>query len=145
MKRAQQGFTLIELMIVVAIIGILAAIAIPAYSDYTKKAQAGEAFSLIDGLKTAAGEYYHENGNFTNFATANLGNATLTGKYADISVGNHTATNLELLGTLSRGAYASANRTVAVTTSNGAHYTCSATPSTGTNLENTYRPKACTP
>ena len=52
MKRIQQGFTLIELMIVVAIIGILAAIAIPAYSDYTAKAQAAEAYTLMDGLKT---------------------------------------------------------------------------------------------
>lgn len=48
----QQGFTLIELMIVVAIIGILAAVGIPAYSDYTAKAQASEAFTLLDGLKT---------------------------------------------------------------------------------------------
>ena len=47
-----QGFTLIELMIVVAIIGILAAIAIPAYSDYTAKAQAAEIFTLLDGAKT---------------------------------------------------------------------------------------------
>jgi type IV pilus assembly protein PilA len=52
MKRIQQGFTLIELMIVVAIIGILAAIAIPAYSDYTAKSQAAEAYALLDGLKT---------------------------------------------------------------------------------------------
>jgi type IV pilus assembly protein PilA len=52
MKKVQQGFTLIELMIVVAIIGILAAIAIPAYQDYTAKAQSSEAFSLLDGLKT---------------------------------------------------------------------------------------------
>ena len=51
--NAQKGFTLIELMIVVAIIGILAAIALPAYQDYIARAQASEAFTLADGLKTS--------------------------------------------------------------------------------------------
>lgn len=55
-KQIQQGFTLIELMIVVAIIGILAAVAIPAYQDYTAKAQASEGFTLVSGLKTPIAE-----------------------------------------------------------------------------------------
>ena len=56
MKRIQKGFTLIELMIVVAIIGILAAVAIPAYQDYTAKAQSSEAFVLLSGLKHPVAE-----------------------------------------------------------------------------------------
>ena len=60
MKKIQQGFTLIELMIVVAIIGILAAVAIPAYSDYTARAQASEAFVLLDGLKTPIAQQLSE-------------------------------------------------------------------------------------
>ncbi|MFC3531682.1 pilin [Vogesella facilis] len=64
MKRAQQGFTLIELMIVVAIIGILAAIAIPAYQDYTKRAHVSEGLQLAGAAKTAIAEYYSSNNVF---------------------------------------------------------------------------------
>ena len=62
MQKEQQGFTLIELMIVVAIIGILAAIAIPAYQDYTIRAQISEGLTLSAGAKTAVSEYYVEHG-----------------------------------------------------------------------------------
>ena len=62
MKKVQQGFTLIELMIVVAIIGILAAIAIPAYQDYTKRTHVSEGMSLAGAAKTAVAEYYASEG-----------------------------------------------------------------------------------
>ena len=64
MQKVQQGFTLIELMIVVAIIGILAAIAIPAYQDYTIRSQVSEGLSLAAGSKTAVGEYFTDRGSF---------------------------------------------------------------------------------
>ena len=60
--KKQQGFTLIELMIVVAIIGILAAIAIPAYQDYTIRAQVSEGLNLSGGAKAAVTEYYQDRG-----------------------------------------------------------------------------------
>ncbi|RXZ44601.1 pilin [Crenobacter cavernae] len=64
MKKVQQGFTLIELMIVVAIIGILAAIAIPAYQDYTKRAHVSEGLTLASSAKTAVTEYYATKGSW---------------------------------------------------------------------------------
>ncbi|MEM6512414.1 MAG: pilin [Pseudomonadota bacterium] len=93
--KKQQGFTLIELMIVVAIIGILAAIAIPAYQDYTIRAQISEGLSLAGGAKTAIAEFYQDSGNFpsTN-AQAGISNATdIQGKYvASVTVANGVIT-----------------------------------------------------
>ncbi|MFT6219221.1 MAG: type IV pilus assembly protein PilA [Cycloclasticus pugetii] len=75
----QKGFTLIELMIVVAIIGILAALAIPAYQDYTIKSRVSEGASLSGSYKTAMEVYWSENGTLADAFTASstLGNASL--------------------------------------------------------------------
>lgn len=68
LKTVQKGFTLIELMIVIAIIGILAAIAIPAYQNYTIRSQVSEGLSLADGWKTSISEFYAQHGAFPNGA-----------------------------------------------------------------------------
>ena len=83
MKKLQKGFTLIELMIVVAIIGILAAIAIPAYQDYTIRSQVSEGMVLASGAKTAVSEFYQQRGDFPgNNASAGLAAAAdISGQY----------------------------------------------------------------
>ncbi len=83
MKNMQKGFTLIELMIVVAIIAILAAIAIPAYQDYLIRSQVSEGAVLSDGAKTAVAEFYSNKGHFPlNNESAGLAPAaSIAGKY----------------------------------------------------------------
>ena len=93
MKKIQSGFTLIELMIVVAIIGILAAVAIPQYQNYVARTQMSEALSLASGSKVALAEYFQSNGVFPgDNATAGIGvSTTIKGKYVtSVTVGTTT-------------------------------------------------------
>ncbi len=81
-KQAQAGFTLIELMIVVSIIGILATLAIPAYQDYVARAQMSEALVLADGLKMPVSEIFAQEGSCQANGAGGIGAAnTITGKY----------------------------------------------------------------
>ena len=96
-KQIQKGFTLIELMIVVAIIGILAAIAIPAYQNYTIRSQITEGLTLAGGWKAAIAEYYAQNGAFPTCSSTTGGAGCIaaagatTGKYVSSVVVGPTA------------------------------------------------------
>jgi type IV pilus assembly protein PilA len=144
MKQLQKGFTLIELMIVVAIIGILAAVAIPAYQDYIARSQVGEAVNLLAGGKTPLAEYYADKGQWPLYATSVMGNTT--GKYTStiaITFGDGaTAQNLVLTATMKAAGSvnkAIAGGTVTLETNDGGKiWTCKV----GT-LQAKYVPGAC--
>ncbi|HGT4357218.1 TPA: pilin [Neisseria gonorrhoeae] len=95
MNTLQKGFTLIELMIVIAIVGILAAVALPAYQDYTARAQVSEAILLAEGQKSAVTEYYLNNGKWpeNNDKAGVASSSSIKGKYVEsVTVANGVVT-----------------------------------------------------
>ena len=143
--KKQQGFTLIELMIVVAIIGILAAIAIPAYQDYTIRAQVSEGLSLAGGAKAAISEYTMDKGTFpTTNLEAGIESvaANINGKYVtSVTVANgridvlynQTDTHNILAG--------STLNLSPVTNAGSIEWVCQST--TGTTIKDKHLPSAC--
>jgi len=145
MTKLQKGFTLIELMIVVAIIGILAAIAIPAYQDYTIRAQVSEGLNLSAGAKAAVSEYYMDRGTFpTDNTIAGLSvNTTIAGNYVQrVTVVNGVIT-VTYANTGSQTANAAINGATLqlspATTAGAINWTCSA----GLVLVDKWLPAAC--
>jgi type IV pilus assembly protein PilA len=138
----EKGFTLIELMIVVAIIGILAAIAIPAYQDYIARAQVTEAVYLIQSGKTPFVDFYGDRGSWPATASDVMG--TTAGKYVSsisITTGAGTTGNLVLTALLKsvgvNNAITGGSLTLS-TTDGGRSWSC-----TGGDISSKYRPASC--
>jgi type IV pilus assembly protein PilA len=145
MKRLQQGFTLIELMIVVAIIGILAAVAIPAYQDYIARAQVSEAVSLLSAGKAAMAEHYVDHGYWPSSASEVMGSTT--GKYtATVAILSSSTTGSLALEATMKSTQVNAqitSRTVLLTTTDGGKiWNCTSVGSTSA-LSGKFLPSAC--
>ncbi|HZF25248.1 MAG TPA: pilin [Steroidobacteraceae bacterium] len=161
LKQVQKGFTLIELMIVVAIIGILAAIAIPAYQDYTIRAQVTEGLNLAGAAKAAIAESYANTGVWpADLTAAGMDNATPPqGKYVGsvtVATGVITVTyalqaNTQITGannTLTLIPGVSKNQDVVwrcSTAATVANVTYAAAAPAASDVLPKYRPKACRP
>ena len=154
MKKIQKGFTLIELMIVVAIIAILAAIAIPAYQDYAIRAQVSEGLTLADGAKTAVAEFYTNKGTLpASNQTAGVATAaSIGGSYTQsVTVGTGGIITVKYGSTgASNGFGTKANsnldqKTVSlspITKAGSVSWTCKAGV-TGTAVVSKYLPSSC--
>jgi prepilin-type N-terminal cleavage/methylation domain-containing protein len=86
--RSKGGFTLIELMIVVAIVGVLAALAVPAYIDYTRRARTSEVLTVFDAIAQGASEYHASMGFFPNQSYGCVNLASFSNYYADVTLIN---------------------------------------------------------
>ena len=147
MKKVQQGFTLIELMIVVAIIGILAAVAIPAYQDYTIRAKVTEGLGLAGAAKTAVAETYSSKGAApTNNASAGLATATsiIGNSVTSVTIGASGAITILYNGTLGGSPSANAKKVGLKPTFGPGGVTWDCTSANGvTDMPAKYMPAQC--
>lgn len=141
MKKVQQGFTLIELMIVIAIIGILAAVALPAYQDYTTRAKVSEGIGLAAAAKTAVAEHYMSKGNFPSNNTS-AGYSSPDTKYVS-SIGIASSGIITVTYKKDAGVAANSTLDISPTTGSGAVQWACHPGKTGTAVEAKYLPSNC--
>ena len=143
MKKVQQGFTLIELMIVVAIIGILAAVALPAYQDYTVRAKMSEVIGLAAAAKTSISEYYVSMGTMpTGAAAAGVNTNAAQSTYVSLIEYTRTDSSVsDITFTIANLEPATGNLEFKGTGSaNGVQWVCN---DTGTDIPQKYLPANC--
>jgi len=145
MKKNQQGFTLIELMIVVAIIGILAAIAIPAYQDYIIRSKVSEPMLFADAAKLSVAEFYQSQGHMPAAASAGINTAANPTKYITSTVYATTATNAATITIALNSATVGVGGNIVLSGLVGAggiiQWTCNA--AAGTTVPSKYLPANC--
>jgi type IV pilus assembly protein PilA len=144
--KKQQGFTLIELMIVVAIIGILAAIAIPAYKDYTIRAQVSEGLSLASGAKAAVSEFYMDSGAFptSNDEAGISAAASIVGRYATtVEVGAAGIITVTYANATTHADLVGAGNLVLTPFANAGQASVTWDCDTGSTIPNKWLPAAC--
>ncbi|GAB3231861.1 pilin [Psychrobacter pacificensis] len=143
--NAQKGFTLIELMIVIAIIGILAAIAIPAYTDYTARAKITEAVAALASAKTSVSEYYTSQGVMPADAAAAGINTSPAGSYVDSISYDKTSDTVAVVTAKVKGVNDTANtKTFQLTgtgADNGITWVCA--PGATDPIDKKYLPANC--
>ncbi|EHH2452147.1 prepilin-type N-terminal cleavage/methylation domain-containing protein [Vibrio parahaemolyticus] len=139
-QKKQQGFTLIELMIVVAIIGVLSAVAIPAYKSYVTKSELASGATTVRNLLTNIDMYQQENGTYVGMTLPKVGASTTMSGLGNLALANLTVSSADATFTFDNS---SVNTAVITYSKSSSGWVCSITPNSATAITAETRPKGC--
>lgn len=141
MKNAQQGFTLIELMIIVAIIGFLVTVALPAYNAYTDRSKISEVLVVADAAKSTVSDYYMSSGAMPEtISQSNINTSTAQSQYISAIVFTTTATTATIAYTIQNTNAAGDIALVGSVDANGIRWSCN---TAATTVPNQFLPQKC--